>query len=257
MSSPPRNEPPNRSLVDFHCHLDLYPDLQTAIDEAEAARVYTLAVTTTPLAWERNQDLMAGLKFVRPALGLHPQLVHERSRELGLWEKKLAETRYVGEVGLDFSPTHQASSFDQRKVFRRMLECCAEQGGKILSIHSVRAASDVLELLETHLSLESNKVVLHWFTGNVQEAKRAVELGCFFSVNVNMTRTQKGHAVLKTLPFDRLLTETDGPFTSIGGRPARPVDVGEAVCGLAQVLRRKEEEVQSRVWQNLKGLLTS
>jgi len=46
--------------VDFHCHLDLYPDHEAAIARAEAARVYTLTVTTTPKAWPRNNDLTRG-----------------------------------------------------------------------------------------------------------------------------------------------------------------------------------------------------
>ena len=60
--------------VDFHCHLDLYPDLQAAIAKAEAARIYTLTVTTTPKAWPRNHELTRGKRYVRAALGLHPQL---------------------------------------------------------------------------------------------------------------------------------------------------------------------------------------
>ena len=45
-------------LVDFHCHLDLYPDHQAAVEEAEDAGVFTLAVTTTPRAWPRNHESM-------------------------------------------------------------------------------------------------------------------------------------------------------------------------------------------------------
>ena len=85
--------------VDFHCHLDLYPDFETAIAKAEAARIYTLTVTTTPKAWPRNHELTRGTRYVRAALGLHPQLVAERAGELALWEHHLPEARYVGEVG--------------------------------------------------------------------------------------------------------------------------------------------------------------
>lgn len=83
--------------VDFHCHLDLYPDHEAAIARAEAARIYTLTVTTPPKAWARNHELTRHTRFVRAALGLHPQLVAERAGELPLWERLLSETRYVGE----------------------------------------------------------------------------------------------------------------------------------------------------------------
>jgi TatD DNase family protein len=58
--------------VDFHCHLDLYPDHEAAIARAEAARIYTLTVTTTPKAWSRNHELTRHTRFVRAALGLAP-----------------------------------------------------------------------------------------------------------------------------------------------------------------------------------------
>jgi TatD DNase family protein len=80
------------SGVDFHCHLDLYPDHAAAIAQAEAAGVYTLTVTTTPKAWPRNRELTEGTRYVRAALGLHPQLVAERAGELPLWERYLSET---------------------------------------------------------------------------------------------------------------------------------------------------------------------
>lgn len=62
-------------LVDFHCHLDLYPDYPTVVRETEKSGVFTLAVATTPQAWPRNHDLAQRTKHVRAALGLHPQLV--------------------------------------------------------------------------------------------------------------------------------------------------------------------------------------
>ena len=81
------NGAPLASGVDFHCHLDLYPDHAAAIAQAEAASVFTLTVTTTPKAWPRNRELTEGTRYVRAALGLHPQLVAERAGELRLWER--------------------------------------------------------------------------------------------------------------------------------------------------------------------------
>ena len=54
-----------QGLIDFHCHLDLYPDHVAAVQEAETAGVFTLAVTTTPKAWPRNHELTRGTKHVR------------------------------------------------------------------------------------------------------------------------------------------------------------------------------------------------
>jgi TatD DNase family protein len=116
--------------VDFHCHIDLYPNPNEVAADAERKGVRTLAVTTTPRAWPREREMFAGLRYVRPALGLHPELVAERAHENRLWERYLDETRYVGEVGLDARPRGRASLPQQKAVFRRVLEVCAEHGGR-------------------------------------------------------------------------------------------------------------------------------
>lgn len=241
--------------VDFHCHLDLYPDHEAAIARAEAAGIYTLTVTTTPKAWPRNHALTRATRHVRAALGLHPQLVAERANELPLWESYLAETRYVGEVGLDAGPRYYRSFDIQKQVFRRVLECCADAGGKILTVHSVRSVTPVLDLVEECLPRDRGAVVLHWFTGSRREAKRAAELGCFFSVNGAMMASEKGRALVANLPADRLLTETDGPFTHHGDRPAEPADVVETVSALANARGGRHEDMAASVQSNLRKLL--
>jgi TatD DNase family protein len=241
--------------VDFHCHLDLYPDHEAAIARAEAAGVYTLTVTTTPKAWPRNLELTRRTRYVRAALGLHPQLVADRASELSLWERHLPEARYVGEVGLDAGPRFYKSLDTQKRVFRTVLERCAETGGKILTVHSVRSAAAVVDMIETHLPRDRGMVVLHWFTGSRSEARRAAALGCYFSVNAEMTRSDRGRMLIADLPLDRLLTETDGPFTQTGGRPAEPADAGAAVDAIARVRTTSPEMIAGAVRANLRALL--
>lgn len=241
--------------VDFHCHLDLYPNFEAAITKAEAARVYTLTVTTTPKAWPRNHELTRGTRYVRAALGLHPQLVAERVGELALWERHLPETRYVGEVGLDSGPRFYKSLDAQKQVFRAVLERCAEAGGKILSVHSVRSVQAVLEMIERHLPQDRGTVVLHWFTGTKAEARRAAALGCYFSINAEMMRSDRGRALVAELPLDRILTETDGPFTQIDGRPAAPADAPKAVIAIAHARKLDPSVIDRAIQSNLKTLL--
>jgi TatD DNase family protein len=241
-------------LVDFHCHLDLYPDFEALVGESERFEIFTLAVTTTPKAWSRNNKLASSTKYVRAALGLHPQLVAERWREIDLWERLLGETRYVGEVGLDAGPRYYSSMERQTEVFRRVLRCCAQAGGKILSIHSVRAAPKVLDLIEEEIPKGRAKYVFHWFTGSVADAKRAASLGCYFSVNSQMLATDRGRTLVSSLPVDRILTETDGPFTSAGNGPARPRDVGRALTLLGAAKGLSPDQSAEAVLRNLKAL---
>jgi TatD DNase family protein len=247
------DDPPG--CVDFHCHLDLYPDFEAAIAKAEAARVCTLTVTTTPKAWPRNHELTRGTRYVRAALGLHPQLVAERAGELALWERHLPETRYVGEVGLDAGPRFYKSLDAQKRVFRTVLERCAEAGGKILTVHSVRSVPIVLEMIERYLPQARGVVVLHWFTGTRADARRAMALGCYFSINSEMLRSEGGRALVAALPLTRLLTETDGPFTRVADQPAEPHTVGATVGAIACLRKESQEFVAHAIQANLRRLV--
>jgi TatD DNase family protein len=245
------------TLVDFHCHLDLYPDYVAAVAECERIGVHTLAVTTTPKAWPHNLAIASKTKHVRAALGLHPQLVAERAGELALWEEYLPQARYIGEVGLDAGPRFYRSFEEQKRVFARVLMLCAEAGGKILTVHSVRAASAVLDMVELQLPPTRGRVVLHWFTGSSAEARRAINLGCYFSINAEMMRSDKHRRFVAELPIDRILTETDGPFTKCEGRPARPGDVATTVETLARVRGLDAAAMAKIVRTNLRALVSA
>lgn len=241
--------------VDFHAHLDLYPDLSQAIATCDSNRVATLAVTTTPKAFERNVELSSDSDFVRVGLGLHPQLVAERHSEIGLFESLLERARYVGEIGLDRGPAHYRSFELQTAIFERILNACAEQGDKILSVHSVRATKPVLDMLDEHLPPDRAGVVLHWFTGSKSEVRRAVDRGCFFSVNEGMLASASGKRLMQAIPLQRLLTETDGPFVARRDKPIEPGDVGRAVEMISELVGTSVEDVRRRIISNLGSLL--
>jgi len=243
-------------LVDFHCHLDLYPDHETAVREADEAGVFTLAVTTTPRAWPRNHELAQRTKHVRAALGLHPQLVAEREAEIALWDDYLSETRYVGEVGLDAGPRYYKSMEAQQRVFQHILRRCAGAGDKIITVHSVRAVRAVLEHVEAFLPRSRGKVVMHWFTGTKSEARRAMELGCYFSINAAMLASERHLTMVQAIPLDRLLTETDGPFTRTEDRPSKPSDVASVVEELGRLHRLPAAHVAKIVRDNLRNLVS-
>jgi TatD DNase family protein len=245
--------------VDFHCHLDLYPNHVELIAECDQKSIATLTVTTTPKAWARNRELASVSSHVSVALGLHPQLVAERADELPLFERLLEEARYVGEVGLDAGPRFYHSFREQERIFERVLTACCEQGDKVLSIHSVRSVSKVLWHLEQQLARARGstvRAILHWFTGSVAEASRALQLGCYFSINDAMLKSPKHRRLVAKLPLDRILTETDGPFVKHVGRAIRPHDVRGTVAELASIRGLTAENLARAIVSNLASLTT-
>jgi TatD DNase family protein len=107
-----------------------------------------------------------------------------------------------------------------------------------------------------NLPLSRAIVVLHWFSGTKREAQRAADLGCYFSVNTEMLRNERVHATVAALREDRLLTETDGPFTRTGNRPTKPSDVHAAVEALARIRGLEVGRTVALVQSNLRKLLS-
>lgn len=247
--------PSSFQYVDAHCHLDLFPDFEAVARASLDAKTAVLTMTTTPRAWFKNQELARQFDLVEVALGLHPQLVDTHFNDLPLWIKLLEQTQFVGEVGLDASPKHYSSFEKQKKVFETILRCCVTQGNKVLSVHSVRAGKTVLDMIEAHLQPSDCKVILHWFTGSRSEALRAVALGCYFSINQQMLQTRHHSDMIRAIPEDRILTESDGPFTISSGSPCGPASMRSAIAELAIVLGVTAEELRMRVCSNFKVLL--
>lgn len=242
-------------MIDFHCHIDLYPDPKDVAQQCMAQKLYVLSVTTTPSAWHGTVALAAGLPRIRTALGLHPQIAHERKHELGLFIQLLPDAPYIGEIGLDGTPTLHKHRDDQIFVFRSILAACRSSGGRILSIHSRRAASAVLDHLEEYRG--AGTPILHWFSGTQHELKRAITLGCWFSVGPAMLAGKKGRALVEHMPRDRVLTETDGPFTQVAGQTAYPWHVEKAIEALAMVWSTPYQDTQEQIYQNLKHLVSN
>lgn len=240
-------------LIDTHCHVDLYPDYADLIEETERAQVYTVAVTNTPSVFRRCVSLTQGKRFIRTALGLHPQLVRQRHRELDLMLGMLPETKYVGEVGLDFENRDEQERALQQKVFASILERCAASPDKVLTVHSRRAAAEVVDLIGDAYPC---KVILHWFSGSRRELEKAVSCGFYFSVNPAMMSSAKGRQIVAAIPRDKLLTESDGPFVTVDNRPARPRDVELVVRGLAELYETTASQVAGMLHDNFRSVLT-
>jgi len=241
--------------VDFHCHVDLHRDPPALIAACEKERILTLAVTTTPKAWPQNRKWTAASQYVYSAVGLHPELVGERRDEIGLLEEYIGESRLVGEIGLDGSPQHQSSWEVQVDVFVRALRRAQEFGGRVVSIHSRRAADEVISLIAKHTTRDRVLPVLHWFSGSQSAANKAVAYGYHFSINQRMLEHKAGISLVRRLPQDRLMTETDSPFTSQEGRPAVPSDARATVHKLAFVLSADERELHETVLKNTENVL--
>lgn len=229
------------ALVDMHCHLDFFEDPAAVARDAAEAGLAMLAVTCTPADYARTAPLLSRAENVRLAAGLHPWwLANGRSNasEVDALLALIEGTRYVGEVGLDFSTKHAPKdSFAlQEEALARIARASAEAGGKLLSAHAVKAAGRVLDILEDTGALSCCDVIFHWFSGSTEELWRAIRAGAFFSVNPMMLATRRAPEYLKLIPDERLLLETDLPPE----HPGSPYYAADVKMSLEQSLELLE-----------------
>jgi TatD DNase family protein len=214
-----------------------------------------LSVTTTPSAWAQTNQLALNSNRIKTALGLHPRLAKEREFELPIFEKLLGLTRYVGEIGLDGTTECLPFFNTQRKVFNHILHLCENAGGKIISIHSRSAVREVLECLQKFP--RAGVPILHWFSGTIQELTRASELECFFSINPVMARSTKGRSIIAAIPRNKVLLESDGPFTTLNDKILYPWNTDLLIPALCEIWQMHEADVRSKIMENFKLLLAT
>ncbi|WP_270838215.1 Qat anti-phage system TatD family nuclease QatD [Mitsuokella multacida] len=196
--------------VDTHLHLDLYKNQDTIINYINTEKSYTIAVTNLPDLYEQYAKDGRNSQYVRYALGFHPELACRYFHQLSIFDRNLSSTRYVGEVGLDFTTKDVRDRIAQEQVFRHILRACNRARGKILTIHSRKAEKRVLELLK---DVHSCQVILHWYTGPLSLIDVAIGRGYYFSINHQMINSIHGRKVIQNIPIEKILIESDAPFT--------------------------------------------
>ncbi len=204
--------------LDAHCHLDFARNGRVLGDAAACAGVRALSATVTPAGYERARALFAGCPAVLVGLGLHPWWVADGScgeAEVARFGELAESVRFIGEIGLDFATRHDGTQEAQTAAFERAVRA-GVTGGKVVTLHAVNAADEVLDVLERFECTADNACILHWFSGSNDALVRAVRLGCYFSVNPRMLATKRGRAYAKAVPADRLVVETDWPPEACG-----------------------------------------
>jgi TatD DNase family protein len=228
--------------------LDLHAHVDAAITPAELRHLEAVVFAVTrsldeaETATRREDDRTIWGVGCHPGLvGAHKAFAADRFADL------IERTAFASEIGLDGSsrvpmPTQQATLGAVLGVL--------QHAPRIASLHSYRATNLILDELA---ACPIKGAVLHWWLGDARETERALELGCFFSMNASSVR--RGD-LLDLIPLDRTLTETDHPFGDRrGGRAARPGSVAAVEDALAKHHMRSADEIRLAMWDTLGGLV--
>ncbi|KAL2335093.1 hypothetical protein Fmac_016306 [Flemingia macrophylla] len=206
-------------LFDAHCHLQDPRILSKApqlIKAAEDSGVAYFAVNgVSEQDWHSVKHLAQTYPSVIPCFGLHPWFVKERSPN---WFKTLREyfdstpTAAVGEIGVDKGSRGKKIDFsEQVEVLRQQLEL-AKELNKPASVHCVRAFGDLFELMKSMGPFPAG-VILHSYLGSAEMVPEFSKLGAYFSFSgfLMSLKPNKAKKMLKMVPSDRILLETDAP----------------------------------------------
>ncbi len=246
------------SLTDTHAHLcdpAFDADRGAVLDRAEAAGVApVVAVGETAADARRNLELAGLDRRVRPAAGLFPTLLDlDQAAEV---EEILRRHRErfvaVGEVGLDYWKVKEEDGRElQRRIFARFVDLAIELDLP-LNVHSRSTGRQAIELLLEH---GARRVQLHAFDGRAATARPGVEAGYFLSIPPSVVRSPQKRKLVRQLPLDCLLVETDSPVLG-PDREARnePANAAISAREIAAIKGLSVGEVTAAVEENTRRL---
>jgi TatD DNase family protein len=240
------------AFVDSHAHLDdqrFRDDGAEVLARARAAGVdHILAIGNGTGAddFQQTLSLTRDSDFVWAALGIHPHDASSAKEDLlGKLEQLVQSPRVVawGEIGLDYHYDYSPRDV-QQAVFRHQLQAARRLSFPVI-IHCREAWEDCLRILEAEWASSGLGGILHCFSGDSRVARRAAEWGFLvsFAGNVTYPRSDLLRQVVRDLPLEKVLIETDSPYLApqaFRGRrnePAYVVAVAETLASLHGVTR--------------------
>ncbi len=262
-----KNTGVNNVLVDSHCHLDkldyddLHNDVAEVIEKAKDRGVdYLLSVGVTLRSFPTMMDLIRPYPNVFASCGVHPLDIEEgfdfdQLRTLAADDRVVA----IGETGLDYHYQPELAE-KQQDVFRQHVRIAVELN-KPLIIHTRMAREDTLRILREE---NAQKVggVLHCFTESFEMAEAAIELGFYISISgiVTFNKASELKDVVRRLPLEKLLVETDSPYLApipYRGKQNQPAYVREVAEYVGLLKGVSAEEVAATTTENFFKLFST
>lgn len=243
-------------LIDAHTHLDRYDsEIDQVVEEIERHRIFTISTSMSIPSFEKNREIAAGSDLILPIFGVHPWNASGYSENLSELNPFMEQSPMFGEIGLDYYYVKDEHRYPaQRRVFKHFLEAAARQD-KMVNIHTKGAERDVLDLLDRY---SPRRVIVHWYSGPEDILAEMISRGCYFTVGVEILKSEAIRSIARIIPSDRLLTETDNPggIKWLTGSVGMPAAIREVVDALAGARRTTPEAVEAAAHANLRALVS-
>ncbi len=248
--------------IDVHCHLDKLIEegitAEKAIKNAKSKNVNKMVVNGTD--HQQNQIILELAKKhqeVLPALGIYPidalkLSESEIDEEIDFIKKNKKLIFAIGEVGLDLKEEELHKTLDkQKKILTKFVELSIELKKPVI-IHSRKAELHTIELLE---KLNAKKVIMHCFSGKMSLVDRIAKNGWLLSIPANSHYSEQFQNVIKRVPIQNLLCETDTPYLHpLKEWPNEPANVVYSYKKIAEIKGIKLEEAEKELENNFNKL---
>lgn len=247
-------------LVDSHCHLDFpefSPELEAVLSRARDAGVgHFLTIGTELEGFPRIRSIAETAEDIHCSIGVHPHSAAKEileSPDILLQECAHPKVVAIGETGLDFY--YNNSPRDEQIADFRVHIAAARQASLPLIVHTRDAEEDTIAILTEEMEIGPFTGVVHCFTGTDKLARSALDLGLYISASgiVTFKKAEELRAVIKDVPLDRLLVETDAPYLAPQphrGKRNEPAFVVHTAATLAELKGVSEERLASTTTEN-------
>lgn len=249
-------------FVDSHAHLcsdELFPDIEGILKRCLQANVHhVLNICTDLITLERGLQLHAKYPWVLNAASTTPHDVDAFGDAHFEWMEQAAKSgalAAVGETGLDYYYSH--SNHENQKRFLVKYSRLAKECNLPLVIHCREAFHDLFTILDVE---KPPQVILHCFTGTLEEAKSVIERGWYLSLSgiATFKKSEALREVAKWVPLNQLLIETDAPYLAPGkhrGKTNEPSFIIETAAMIAKEKGLSLEEIAKATTTNAKKLI--
>jgi TatD DNase family protein len=238
-------------LIDAHCHLDRYREnLAYALQQIRRHQIFTITNSLDLPSYKQNVKIAATSGLILPIFGIHPWNASEYVGRLNDLDGPIRDTPMIGEIGLDYHFVNETLRYDdQRRVFEHFLRAASRQR-KIVIVHTKGAESEALQLLENY---NTERVVIHWYSGPRHVLEAMLEHGFYFTIGVEVLFSQHIRDIARYLPAESILTETDNPGgnESITGHVGTPLLVKDVIGKLAEIRGTSDQVIITTVKNNL------
>lgn len=245
-------------LIDIHCHLDYFENIEEVVARARKARVEMMVTQGTKVS-TNAKALELGKKFpeILVALGLYPTdslKLSERELEQFVNEIKQHKKRIVaiGEVGLDLKEIKNIEK--QKRAFKTMIDLALELDVPII-VHSRKAEKECIEQIE---SAGVKRVLMHCFSGKLSLVKRIIDKGWCLSIPTSVKNSEHFQKVVEMTPIEQLFCETDSPYLHPDREfPNEPANVIVSYEMIAKIKKMSLKDVERQIENNYNKLFSS